>query len=60
MSADKKIKLRYLGPIVVVRKLHKSVYILAKLDGLVLQNKVAAFQVIPYLSKKKMDFTKEV
>jgi len=43
MSADRKMKPRYLEPIVVVRKLHGDAYILAELDGSVWQNKVAAF-----------------
>ena len=60
MSADRKMKLRYLGPMVVVRKLHGGAYILAELDGSVWQNRVAAFQVIPYLPRKKIDFTREV
>jgi len=51
---------RYLGPIVVVRKLHGGAYILAELDGSVWQNRVAAFRVILYLPRKKIDFTREV
>ena len=60
MLADRKMKLRYLEPMVVVRKLCGDTYILAELDGSVWQNRVAAFQVIPYLSRKKIDFTREV
>ena len=33
MLADRKIKPRYLGPMVVVRKLQEGAYILAELDG---------------------------
>jgi len=60
MSADRKIKPRYLGPMVVKRKLQGSAYILAELDGLVWQNKVVAFRVIPYLFRKKLNFNSEV
>jgi len=60
MSADRKMKPRYLGPIVVVRKLRGGAYILAELDGSVWQNRVAAFRIIPYLPRKKIDFTREV
>ena len=60
MSADRKMKLRYLGPMVVVRKLQEGAYILAELDRSVWQNRVAAFQVISYLPRKKINFTREV
>jgi len=57
MSVDKP---RYLGPIVVVRKLQGGTYILAELDSSVWQNKVAAFRVLLYLSKRKLNFNSEV
>jgi len=60
MSADRKIKPRYLGSMVVVRKLRGGAYILAELDGSVWQNRVAAFWIISYLPRKKIDFTREV
>jgi len=60
MLADRKMKPRYLEPIVVMRKLHGGAYILAKLDGSVWQNKVAAFRVLLYLSRRKLNFNSEV
>jgi len=45
---------------VVVRKLQGGAYILAELDGSVWQNKVVAFRVLPYLSRRKFDFKREV
>ena len=60
MSVDKKIKPRYLGPMVVMRKSQGGAYILAELDSLVWQNKVAAFRVLPYLSRRKLNFNSEV
>jgi len=54
MSVDRKMKPRYLGPMIVVKKLQEGAYILAELDGSVWQNS------IPYLLRKKMDFMREV
>jgi len=54
MSVDRKMKPRYLGPMIVVKKLQEGTYILAELDGSVWQNS------IPYLLRKKMDFMREV
>ncbi|KAF7777764.1 hypothetical protein Agabi119p4_3836 [Agaricus bisporus var. burnettii] len=60
MSADRKMKPRYLGPMVVVRRLRGGAYILADYNGAVWQNKVAAFRVIPYLARKKIEFNEEL
>jgi len=60
MLADRKMKPRYLGPMVVMRKSQGGAYILAELDGSVWQNKVAAFRVLLYLSRKKLNFNSEV
>ena len=60
MSADRKMKPRYLGPMVVVRKSQGGAYILAELSSSVWQNKVAAYRVLPYLSRRKLNFNSEV
>jgi len=60
MLADRKMKPRYLGSMVVVRKSQGSTYILAELDSSVWQNKVAVFRVLPYLSRRKLNFNLEV
>jgi hypothetical protein len=45
---SKKMKPRYLGPMVVVRRTKGGSYMLAKLDGAISKLRFAAFRVIPY------------
>ena len=60
LSADRKIKPRYLGPMVIICCLKRGAFILVELDGSVWQNKVVAFRVIPYLAQKEISYEKEV
>jgi len=60
LSADKKMKPWYLGPMVVIRCLRERAFILAELDKAVWQNKVAAFRVVPYLARKEIPHNKKV
>ena len=60
LLVDRKIKPRYLGPMVMIRCLRGGAFILAELDGAIWQNKVAAFRVIPYLARKEISYNKEV
>ena len=53
-SLDKKMKPRYLGPLIVVSRTKRGVYIVCELDGAVLHNPIAQFQVIPYLARKSI------
>ena len=43
---------RYLGPLVVISCNRGKVYILAELDGSVLDRLVAAFRVLPFFARK--------
>jgi len=60
LSANRKMKPWYLGPMVVIRCLRGGAFILAELDRAIWQNKVAAFRVVPYLTRKEISYNKEV
>ena len=45
---------RYLGPLVVVSRSSGGSYVLAELDGTIMDCKVAQFRVIPYYPRKKI------
>src|ERR1700753_3121478 len=51
-SLNKKSKLRYLGPLIVVRRTKGGAYFLCKMNGAMWPTKVGAFRVLPYLARK--------
>ena len=48
-SLNKKMRARYLGPLIVISRNRGGAYILAEMDGLVLNRPTAAFRLVPYL-----------
>src|SRR6202041_1665716 len=53
-SLDRKMRVRYMGPLIVVSCNHGGAYIICELDGTVFHRPIAAFRIIPYFARKKL------
>ena len=54
-ALNRKMRSRYLGPVIVLGRNKGGAYILSELDGTVFHRPVAAFRIIPYFPRKSID-----
>jgi len=54
-ALNRKMRARYLGPLIFISRNKGGAYILSELDGALLHRPVAAFRIIPYFARKQID-----
>lgn len=54
MSLDRKMKPRWIGPMIIARQTTGGSYVLAEMDGSISRLRFAAFRVIPYHARKHL------
>jgi hypothetical protein len=59
-SLNKKMRARYIGPLIVVSRNYGGAYILAELDGTVLHRPIAAFRLLPYFARKSIPLPPDI
>jgi hypothetical protein len=59
-SLNKKMRARYIGPLIVVLCNYGGAYVLSELDGTVLHCPIAAFHLLPYFPHKSLPFPPDI
>jgi hypothetical protein len=59
-SLNKKMRARYIGPLIVVSRNYGSAYILAELDGTVLHRPIATFCLLPYFTRESIPLPPDI
>jgi hypothetical protein len=54
-ALNRKMRARYIGPLIVISRNRGGAYIIAELDGSVYDCPIASFCVIPYFARTKLD-----
>ena len=53
-SLNRKMRARYIGPLVIISQNRGGAYIICELNGSVFDRPVAAFRVIPYFARRSL------
>ena len=59
VSIERKTADRYMGPYQVIRQTQGGSYILAEMDGTLLKHHVAAYRLMPYISREDLELLTE-
>ena len=54
-SLNRKMRARYIGPLIVMSRNKGGAYIISELNGSVFDRLIAAFRVIPYFTQQRID-----